>query len=348
MDDTQLAAWLRAVELEPGSDRQAAIGQAAEKFVSTVTPSAILGLVELAHGCPDESAFILLRDGIADIDPTFGCAIDDLETRLAASVFAAEVLAADALIAIPTAHSVLSAKWSGLQSPATELSQIAERTLAQRAEAVRVRVPFTFGVDTSAILTALPTFPDDGGAMTHQEGNKFRVAISEVADTMSAAVDDATKRATGRLDASDEELNLLWWAFSGRSNVEDRPWSRITNDGLAAILMGIEFGGLVKFPAEPLATRELLSRLLGAKAGHTVSLSNAVSAVGKREVLNNAPRGHRLLPVLSSLGESRALAGKKAWTDSVARWSIDVSRETTSLDLACQTVRETLLVKQLI
>lgn len=348
MNDLQLASWLHAVSLEPGSTRQGAIGEAAKALAAAAKAPDVAGYALLAYGQPAEEQFESIRAAVSSQDSTFGCAMDDLESRLIAAVCVAEALSRNAGIAIVAAHCVLSARWIGLECVVADLPTLATETLAQRAEAARTRTSLTVATDLSAALKQMPELPSDGAPVSHQDGRAIEAGVSAGLEVLKKAIDGLTRAVGTRLRASDEELDLLWWAMSNYSERLAKVWKQVTNEGLAALATALEFADLVQFPVEPSSTSALLARVLGSRADHEVSLASAVTAAGKEGLAARLDNGHQLLPVLSSLSEYDALEGKTAWKGSVARWRIDPELLTTCLGLAEQCVRERLLSQQLI
>jgi hypothetical protein len=341
MTDEQLATWLRSVNLEPGSDRQFAIGEAASALAASAEPKQIIGYVLLAHGLGDSASFSLLRDGISEHDPTFGCSIDDLETCLAAAVCVAAAMEGNPVCtSLAAAHGVLSAEWVGLANPIPELAHLAKETIHRRGGSIRSHGAITVAADFQTAIASIPELAQDGAGMLHQDGRKLGEAISAGFDAVKKSLESLARRTTTRMQSSDEELDILWWAFSGYSETLKKAWKDVANDGLLSIALALELFSLLRFLVGPQSTSAILARLLGSRANHEVALTAAISATGKQGLSVQIAEGHPLLPVLSSLSEFSALNGKPAWKESVSRWSIDPTRPSMCLELAEQCVRE--------
>lgn len=348
MTNAQTAQWLRAVELEPASTRPSAITQAAIAIAGTATAQDSLDLTLLSFTGEGTDIFARVGDAVRDVDATFGCAVDDLETGIVAAVCLRQVLSdASDSVSAAAAHAILSASWAGLKAPAPELVDIAKAALSRQSEESRARKKTGSTVALAKVLEELPTFESPGTPVMHQEGSQIVAAVTAIATVLKSAVDRNRNTMTRRMQAADEELDLLWWAFSGWSETLEKPWPKVTNGGVAAVVLGLELANNVSFPAEPVSTRELLSRLLGTRVTHTVELGKALEATLRAGVELPKVAGHRLLPVLSSFGEAAVLNGKVAWRGSMARWSIVVDQQVTCLELAEQTVRELLLARQM-
>jgi hypothetical protein len=344
MDDARVAKWLRSVELTPGSDRQAAIVKAADEFAAGAGGPDVAAMVQLAFKLNAEDAFSALSDRIRESDTTFAGRADELETQLAAGVLIAEVLDEDSPVSACAGHCVLSAEWSQLTSALADLPRLARDALVRRAEAQRKR---SDRKGQSLGDVSVPELPEDTSPVTHVEGRALGAAVSTLAAQANARAQQLDAL-TDSLRARDEEVNLLWWAFSGYSEQDAKPWPDIEADGRAAILAGFEFKWSVEFDTEPRRSTQILRRVLGNRGSNELSLVEAVqqASVGELRLPETIPN-QVLLPVMVSLRECKDFAGKPGWIDSVGRWGIDPAHAITCLDLAGQTLRELLLIEHL-
>jgi hypothetical protein len=346
--DESLPRWLRAVELAPGSARQAAIGNAAKSVAANAGGKETLGLVKLAHGIRDEPAFASLSAAIVGLDSTFGCSIDDLETRLAAGACVAAAMEQSTHHSVTAAHAVLSAEWIGWSPLVSDLPRLASITLSGLSETARRRPDITSGSVGGNLVPSLQALAPDAQAMTHEEGQQVATALSGGLDELAMRVDRMSVDFVTRVLANEEELDLLWWAFSAQSETLDQPWSAIKKNGALALLMALEFAGKTMFLTEPPSATMILRRLLGTRADSPTPLDAAVDdfyQVGGR--VESPPEGHHLLPVLSCVRECQELEGQSGWRESVARWSIDPLRSQPCVSVASQTLRELLLSRTL-
>jgi len=192
----------------------------------------------------------------------------------------------------------------------------------------------------------LPEFTPDGNPVLQSQGQAIVRALGQTVEQIDGTFTTLNKRVEARLAASDEELDLLWWAFSGHSELMNKPYSKFSSDGSLVLAIAFELAGQVTFPVQPEATRALLDRLLGTKATHSITLAAAVNAAKALQLTLPVFNKQRLLPVLSSLQEAEELDWKAAWKESVGRWSIDADLASSCLDLAEQVVRELLLTRR--
>lgn len=340
----QLPTWMRAIELERGGERLAAIESSAIHLGETVSGRDVLDMTLLAHGRSYGNAFDRLSDSVREHDPTFACRSDDLEAAIAACAALSAALERESKSASIAAQGVLSAKWLGLDPAVAELPELALATSQRRSEVLRSRHalprPATKDLFEEFSNEVLEVDPDE--SPTYREIQLLGTASMELQSSQSSF----TEVLAARLDAADEELEILWWAYSNYSELAKEKWSDLTS-GMAALLCGIELGNRLAFEVELPSTEALLARLLGANRNELVSLATAIEAGASFLSSMKLPDGHPLLPILSSVSEHRALDGDPSWQGSVGRWKIDPSHSTEELALARQAVREISLVGNL-
>ena len=342
----QLPTWMRSVELDRDSTRLDALEQAAICLARKLSGRDILDMTLLAYNQAQGDAFDHLRDSVRDRDPTFGCMPDDLESAIAAGAVVAKLLSGDSKAASVTAQGVLSAKWIGLCPAVSELPKLAAATSGRRSEALRQRKrlpknPVNKDFFSDFLPEATEVDPDE--AVRREDFQLLAKAATEMAIKLQTGQHAYAKVLAARLNAADEELEVLWWAYTNYSEFAKKKWGDLAPE-TAALLCGIELGAKFTFEIELPSTEALLARLLGPDIQATVSLSAAVDGAATLMESMNLPVGHRLLPILSSMSEHSVLQGDPAWKGSVDRWSIDPEHATKKLDFACQAVRETVLM----
>jgi len=344
MVDVSVVRWLRAVSVDPGSPRVSAIDTAAQKIAHEASAQSILHLVESTYLGSENTSYTALLEAVREEDSTFAPSADDLEARLASAVVLYHVLKGETSIATDAGHAILSADWLGLSHPVKEIATLASEKLALRCEASRLRPEGVGSVSAAAALKQRPEMPTAGAAMTAEHGKALVDFVVAAANAVARTANAVNSRLAQQLRASDEELDLLWWAFAGYSEMLERQIAGISNAGHAAISVGSEFAALLKFEEEPMSTRAILDGLLARKGAKQVSLKAAVEATPLAAVtLPDGLQPHRLLPVLSSLHEAVAFDGKATWVESVSRWDIEPATEYSPVSLAQQVVREYLL-----
>lgn len=338
----QLPKWLRAVELEVGGPRYEAIESSATNLAKTLSSRDVLDMTLLAHGRSHGKAFDHLNDSLREHDPTFGCRADDLESTIAAGAAVSALLADESKSASIAAQGVLSAQWVGLSSAIAELPKLAVATSFRRSEALRERPALPPGPVKRDFFKKVPEFDTEETA-TQQDIGLLRAATKELADGVQTRLHAYGGVLASRLDAADEELEVLWWAFSGYSELAKKEWAQLAHPE-AGLLCGIELGNKLKFEIELPSTEALLARLLGPDFREPVTLATAVEAAAAFLGSMELQDGHPLLPILSCVSEHRVLQGRSAWRGSVARWNIDADHSTQKLTFARQAALETVLM----
>ena len=338
----QLPKWLRAVELEPAGDRLAAIESSAIHLGGTLRGRDVLDMTLLAHGQSCGNAFDHLNNAVQTHDPTFGCRADDLESTVAAGAVVSALLAQESKSASAAAQGILSANWLGLSPSVTELPELALATSRRRSEALRSRRALP-RQKKKAFFDKGPQFDGTENPLTQREGQLLQAATKEVADVLQRSQNSFAHVMTTRLAAADEELDLLWWAFSDYSELANTRWADLAPE-TAAVLCGIELGNKLVFEIELPSTEALLARLLGRTLEEPVVLAKAVEGSASLVDSMVPTDGHPLLPILSSISEHRVLNGNPSWSGSVARWNIDPDHSAGKLAFALQSVRERALI----
>jgi hypothetical protein len=275
-------------------------------------------------------------------DTSFDGRADDRESHIiAGAALAALMWNLESPEATLAALGIQSASWLGLEPAVPDLTEIAQTLLIHRSEAVRSRRSSAADTYGSGELAAVNDVEADANAATRAQLAALQIAAITDVDALTSQLNELRRR----LMASDEELDLLWWAFSGMSERAHRQWSSIPANASRALLAGMEMAKLTTFEVPLPASRSLLARILGKSASSIASIQDAVTA----ELLDWSPdstsSGHRLLPVLSCVGELIALSGDPAWSSSVKRWGIDTARQSAQVDFSLQTLREVLIAR---
>jgi len=199
--------WVKSVELLPASARFTALHRAADATGSSLEPAGALDLVTYAVGREADGAFRAICAAVLAHDPSFTAGAADLEPRLVASGAIARALENDDAIAAIVAGAVLSAEFSGLFSPVVELPALARATQARRFRRLRDRVSLP-RLELEAIFKALPNFAGDGWRAAEAVDHLAR-ATKTLSERLDAILGGLAQRFEARLDAADEELDVL-------------------------------------------------------------------------------------------------------------------------------------------
>lgn len=335
--------WVESVELLPASVRFSALRQAAESIGGSLERAAALDLVAYAVGRDGGSAFEAVCLAVCANDPSFAPGAADLEPHLVASAAVARALENDNLTAAVVAGGVLSAEFAGLFSPVAELPALARATQARRFHRLRERVMMP-RFELEAIFQNLPNFAADGWRAT-EAAELLAGATKTLAEHLESILGGLGQRFEGRMDAADEELDVLWWAFSAHGRSSGAGWTEAyTPDVL--LRTGLELADHHRFKAEIPTAREILRRVLGPRGEEEYALADVVAAAVGRVELDAAEPGP-LFPILTTSAACVALQGQSDWVAAAGRLGVDPTIHRHGDEIAAQTVRELLLVRAL-
>lgn len=346
--ENRLPGWVRDVNLEPGASRIDAIQGAATDLSTPKDDTEILDLVLLAHGRSSGEALASVASALREHGESSAVREGDLVASITAAAATAFAMEADAETAVPFGLAVRSAHFVGLQPAVPELDVLARAGLAGASKAQRRRVKLS--VVAADVDTALKdwTTLEEGQAAQTQNLNSAREAVEKATKAVAGVTSRALPAITHRFDVLEEELDVLWWAFGGFSELAAKPLKSVPEQA-AGCVAGIELATHTARRAPLQADRAILSRILQSRADKATDLRRALPAAVKAvgDTWTDHPLGgHPLLPVLSSLAEYRALGQKPLWIESVReRWGIDATLATTVLDLAEQVSRELLIAR---
>ncbi len=335
--------WVESVELLPASARFAALREAAEAIGGRLDRTAVLDLVTYAVGGESDTAFAAVRAAVSALDPSFDPSASDLEPHLVASAAVARALENDDLTAAAVAGAVLSAEFAGLYSPVVELAQLARATQARRYRGLRERGPVP-RLELANLINTQPSFVADGWRSTE--------AVERLAGTTKALAERLENVLTGlaqhyelRLDAADEELDVLWWAFGAHGDYQGAGWTEDYGP-VAVLAAGRELADRHRFQAEIPTTREILRRVLGPYADAEFVLADVIAAAGGGVELDGAPPGP-LFAILTTNAVWAALRDEADWVAAAGRLGVDATLRRRGDEIAAQTLRELLLARAL-
>ena len=340
--DERLPRWVATVELDTSIERLGAVRAAAAAIGAGLAPGAALDLVAYAMGRQSAPAFARVRDAIARHDETFNAAASDLEPRLIAAAALALSLEDGTDASAIVASGVLCAEFAGLDSPVEELPDLARAALAGRFRALRTRMALP-RLDLSGIFEALPAHVTTVDDTTR--------AMRMLADRCAAAIDALRLRCEERLDIADEELDVLWWAFS-KAGDERGMDSLDVNASEMLLRTASELAERHRFNAEIPSTVEILSRVLGPLGEEEYSVAEVATDAAERVELPASTPGP-LLPILTSCAEFLAFRdaehvvfeSDQSWMNSAGRYGVDPTIRRRGAEIAAQTLRELLLVR---
>lgn len=181
------------------------------------------------------------------------------------------------------------------------------------------------------------------GAMLKAELSRFRDVIRAATKNMVEGHGRVVKSLSRRLVLADEEHQILWWLFGGRSKFAELDFPEVSEQ-LRAFAFASDLASLTDVSPGPASISAILSR--AGVSGAQVKVASAVEAVGlgASEVLVKSERVSPLVTPLHFALEKRVeLAGDPAWA---ASWraivGFDAEDEAPQIALAEQFYRERL------
>jgi hypothetical protein len=167
-------------------------------------------------------------------------------------------------------------------------------------------------------------------------------ALAEVVGIVKSLASSATDFAA----IQDEELQMLWWLFGGRSTDMDRAFDAIDANAQPLVLAA-ELAGMTKFLPGPVSTKAILSRA-GVKEGEcTVPATvNACDAQWLARLVEGREPSPITQPIHFAVKRKLETGDDNSW---VAGWSgvvgIDAGHALPALTLANLFYRERLLAQ---
>ena len=350
--DDRFPRWFESIELEPESGRFGVLRDAADAVGSRLELGAALDLVAYAVGRTSPSAFSAVHAAVSENDRMFAAAAGDLEPRLVATAALARVLENDDDRTAVVAGAVLSADFAGLHSPVEELPQLARAALARRFRGLRDRVALP-DMKLEDIFAHVPRFAGEMAQPAQQIDPLLR-ATKMLTEQLTSTLATLGQRFETRLDAADEELDILWWAFTAQGGEDRLRWGELNAPEATLLRTGLELADRHRFKAEIPSVHEILRRVLGSRAADEYSVAEIVIAAGEDVALDDVTPGP-LLPILTSRAEYLAFKdaefvafqSEHSWMNSAGRYGVDPTIRRRGDEIAAQTLRELLLARAL-
>jgi hypothetical protein len=320
--------WYRAVEL---GDNRAKL-DARWKGVSSLAKAADRGMIETilavllkTKSRPDAQAITALRGHFKAADDLFEMSNNDRELEVLSGAALATVLDGSGDIAAWAALSTTTALFAGARAAdfPYDFGGTSEATIARISEQRRTRPELPrlgqvgrFGVDADSIEKLKQ-------AINHET---VSAAINVVAAQANAVARDLAGKTNAAVKAmehfaaiQDEELQLLWWLFGGRSKLLDRPFADVAADA-QAIVFACEVADSTQFMPGPESVKPILSRA-GLKERRKTGVAaaiNAIEAALLREIVGDAAPAPVVRPLHFAIHRKLEAGDDTSW---VANWS---------------------------
>lgn len=310
-------------------------------------------LVHLALGVspPAGRTYLSLQEGLNKTVDAL-CQNESLADRSAskreAQILAASALvrlfssSADAALAVSTATFLGRRKYdlpmdlSGMAAAA--LDRLTESRHARTEEAV-IQLPapkIDFELSDAAVA-------DLDGAMLKVELSRFRDVIRAATKSMVEGHGRVVKSLSRKLVLADEEHQILWWLFGGRSLFAGLDFQSVSEQ-LRPFAFASDLADLTAVSPGPASISAILSR--AGVGGSQVKVANAVEALelaASENLVTSENVSPLITPLHFALEKRIELGGDSAWT---AAWraitGLDADDEVPQIALAQQFYRERL------
>jgi hypothetical protein len=183
----------------------------------------------------------------------------------------------------------------------------------------------------------------DLAAKEPAEGETELTATRKAIGRLAQEIDKIALRGDARASLIEEEYEVLWWSFAGRSVTDEVPWSEVAPLARRVVLAADELGSRVQ-PPGPAIVKSLLATALAGVGEAEVALGDVILAAAEADVsvVRNAER--KLLPISSGVTIVTKLGGEGAtWSEALAKTNglkLMVGTKSTALEAALQVFRE--------
>jgi len=277
--------WYRAVDVSENRDRLAMRWQGVASSVAGADRSTVETMIAMllrTKSRPNADAKASFRAHFKTADDMFDGGDNDREMEILSGAALATLLDDDTDIAAHAALSLSVAMFSGartLEFP-FNFATHAEATISRISSERRARPE----------EPNLPSVPRVGLNNDHLEklkqgpnGENVPAAINYLATQTNAVLRDFIVKVNTALSSAntfaaiqDEELQLLWWLFGGRSKTMDKPFADMPADG-QPIILAKELADATQFLPGPESIKPILSRA-GLKERKKTTVAAAINA----------------------------------------------------------------------
>ena len=277
--------WYSAVDISENRVRLAMRWQGVASLAAEadeVLVEAMLALLLRTKTRPTPEARASLRAHFKAADELFDVGDNDREMEILAGAALVTVLGSDTKLAARTALSLSVALFAGARTTEFPLDLVAlsEGSIARISNSRRARpqlatlpaVPrMGLNNDHTEKLKPGPTAENVTAAMNYL-ANQAHTNLRDVVARVNSALADANQFAA----IQDEELQLLWWLFGGRSKTMDKPFAELPVDG-QPIILASELADATQFLPGPVSIKPILSRA-GLKERKRITVTAAINA----------------------------------------------------------------------
>jgi GTPase-associated system helical domain len=226
----------------------------------------LIALLLKAKSRPTDESILSLREHFKRADDLFQMSDNDRELQVLSGAALATLLDGSGSIAARTALMTSVSFFSGARRADFPFDFVgaAEAAIARISERQRTRPALTKLAEIGR--TGLDQATRDKLTKEALTSDNIVVAFDNMAKFSNSVTRDITVKTNAALDAidtfiaiQDEELQLLWWLFGGRSETLDCPFTDVPADALP-IVLAAEAAKATQFSPGPPSVKPILSR----------------------------------------------------------------------------------------
>ncbi|MEI2636661.1 MAG: GTPase-associated system all-helical protein GASH [Methylotenera sp.] len=361
MSKYNFADQYKRAGLSPGPEiiglRQAAF----DNLRRSIDISKALDLTRLYFGLEVPNGADWFRDSFVSNDPSFSMLDNLRETSLLALCLLTSALEDKKVYA---GLAVVTATAGGNRKPllchdfieTAYQAVVTESVVSRNANIVESKIirhaPKSKVPDALAILDATPDWIKVSEAIKLSNSESLE-AIKNLTNQVFTVADPLVKQ----IRDLREEVSMLWWYIGGWSRALEKPFSEL-NISLAALMAGLDLGNLSQGSNGPAAAQAIIQRLLFSSRPvdkqNVITLDAAIEAIPEdtfkkldisQDIITSVAD---ICPVLTAISKAAEIGGNGAWHVAFKKASgLDANMTFEPINLAMQTYRETLLLKEL-
>lgn len=290
-------------------------------------------------------------------DNLFALHGSDREAAVLSGIILAMLLKSDKDTALVTAMGLLTASFEGgrqLIKLPMKLLDIATNALTRvsinRRKRAVLKVPTAADLDgLKELQKVLPVPAEDGKAQTVSDSEFLESSVArEIVDSALLFADKSQNffvELVRRLEVQDEELDMLWWLYSGRSDLTGKLFGEIAEHE-RPLLLSMELAEKTKLAPGPAS---IISMMLKAGVSDTKkTLDKFVDSVPMELIESCAVENPSVLlfPIHSAISLRREFDSGKGWKESwLAKSNIAKSHSVSGLSIARLFYFERLLLR---
>jgi hypothetical protein len=277
--------WYRTVDVGENRARLDARWKGVSSLAQASDPKSVetmLAMLLRSKSRPDAEPMTSVRNHFKAVDDLFEMSGNDRELEILCGAALATVLdgAGDAAAQAALATSVAFFAGARKAEFPFDLAAAAEVAIARISDERRVRPNVSrvakigrVGLDQQTLEKLKP---GPNAENVPEAFNVMAKSVNAVMSDMIGNVNAAIGEVEDFIAIQDEELQLLWWLFGGRSETLDRPFAEVPPDA-QPIVLAAEVADATQFLPGPASVKPILSRA-GLKERKKTAVTAAVNA----------------------------------------------------------------------